>query len=132
VKLSDPVIELKGVGEELAKKLAALGIRTIDDLIGNFPRRYDDYSNVMPVKNLRPGQVTIKAKIKSVTGRYVRRGIHITEAIASDETASVRLVWFNQPYRAGATKQGQDYFVKLLSKPATTLKKGWRSKKYSS
>jgi ATP-dependent DNA helicase RecG len=111
VKLSDPVIELKGVGEELAKKLAALGIRTIDDLIGNFPRRYDDYSNIMPVKNLRPGQVTIKAKIKSVTGRYVRRGIHITEAIASDETASVRLVWFNQPYRAGAIKQGQNYFV---------------------
>jgi ATP-dependent DNA helicase RecG len=104
-------MELKGVGEELSSKLAVLGVRTVDDLIENFPRRYEDYSKVMSVKNLHPGQVTIKAKINSVTGRYVRKGIHITEAIASDDTASVRLVWFNQPYRAGAIKQGQEYFV---------------------
>jgi ATP-dependent DNA helicase RecG len=111
VQLSDPVTGLKGVGPELANKLAVLGIRSIDDLISNFPRRYQDYSNIMPVKNLRPGQVTIKARINSVTGRYVRKGIHITEAIASDDTASVRLVWFNQPYRSGAIKQNLEYFI---------------------
>ncbi|HET7529155.1 MAG TPA: ATP-dependent DNA helicase RecG [Candidatus Saccharimonadales bacterium] len=111
MELSDPITELKGVGEELARKLAALGIRTINDLIEDFPRRYEDYSNVSSVKELRPGAVTIKAKISSVNGRYVRRGMHITEAIASDDTASVRLVWFNQPYRAGAIKPGQDYFI---------------------
>jgi ATP-dependent DNA helicase RecG len=107
VVLSDKVIELKGVGDELAKKLAQLGIYTIGDLIENFPRRYEDYSHIMKIKSLRPGPVTIKAKISSVAGRYVRRGIHITEAIASDDTASVRLVWFNQPYRAGAIKHGR-------------------------
>jgi len=111
VNLSDPITELKGVGDELARKLAILRIRTIDDLIEDFPRRYEDYSTITPVKSLRPGQVTIKAKISSVNGRYVRRGMHITEAIASDDTASVRLVWFNQPYRAGAIKAGQDYFI---------------------
>jgi ATP-dependent DNA helicase RecG len=95
----------------LASKLSILGIRTIDDLIGHFPRRYDDYSKITPVKNLRPGPVTIKVKISSVTGRYVRKGIHITEAIASDDSASIRLVWFNQPYRAGAIKHGQDYYA---------------------
>jgi ATP-dependent DNA helicase RecG len=99
------------VGEELAKKLAALGIETIDDLIEHFPRRYEDFSDVIKVKSLRPGQVTIEVKITSVAGRYVRKGIHITEAIASDDTASVRLVWFNQPYRAGAIKHGQEYYV---------------------
>ena len=111
MNLSDPITELKGVGDELARKLAILRIRTIDDLIEDFPRRYEDYSTITPVKSLRPGQVTIKAKISSVNGRYVRRGMHITEAIASDDTASVRLVWFNQPYRAGAIKAGQDYFI---------------------
>lgn len=111
MKLSDPVGDLKGVGDELAKKLAVLGVRTIDDLIENYPRRYEDYSNITPVKSLRPGPVTIKGKITSVAGRYVRKGIHITEAIASDGTASVRLVWFNQPYRSAAIKQGQEYFM---------------------
>lgn len=111
MNLSDPITELKGVGDELARKLAILGVRTIDDLIEDFPRRYEDYSNVSEIKSLRPGPVTIKAKISSAVGRYVRRGMHITEAIASDDSASVRLVWFNQPYRAGAIKAGQDYFV---------------------
>ncbi|MBX4188711.1 ATP-dependent DNA helicase RecG [Candidatus Saccharibacteria bacterium] len=111
MNLSDPITELKGVGDELAKKLAILRIQTIDDLIEDFPRRYEDYSTITPVKSLKPGPVTIKVKIRSVVGRYVRRGMHITEAIASDETASVRLVWFNQPYRAGAIKSGLDYFI---------------------
>ena len=109
--LNDSVTELKGVGDELAKKLAILGIKTINDLIEYYPRRYEDYSLVMTVADMRPGVVTLQATITSATGRYVRRGMHITEAIASDESGSVRLVWFNQPYRAAAIKPGQQYFV---------------------
>jgi len=111
VKLSDPITELKGIGEELAKKLAVLGVKTISDLIENYPRRYEDFSNVVPLNKIRPGIVTIEARIGQVTGRYVRRGMHITEALASDDTGSVRLVWFNQPYRAGAIKHGQGYYI---------------------
>jgi ATP-dependent DNA helicase RecG len=111
VQLNEDVTTLKGVGAELAKKLAVLGIKTIDELIEYFPRRYEDYSDVLDIKSLHPGPVTIKATISSVSGRYVRKGIHITEAIASDATASVRLVWFNQPYRATAIKQGRPYYI---------------------
>lgn len=99
------------MGEELAKKLAVLGVKTIGDLVENYPRRYEDYSNVIPLNQIRPGTTTIEAKIGQVTGRYVRRGMHITEALASDDTGSVRLVWFNQPYRGGAIKHGQGYFI---------------------
>jgi ATP-dependent DNA helicase RecG len=111
VKLDSPITELKGVGDELASKLAILGVRTVGDLIDNYPRRYDDYSNFLPSNQLKPGPVTIQAKIGQVKGRYVRRGMHITEAVASDESGSVRLIWFNQPYRAGAIKHGADYFI---------------------
>jgi len=111
VKLDSQITELKGVGEELASKLAILGVRTVGDLIDNYPRRYDDYSSFLPTNQLKPGPVTIQAKIGQVKGRYVRRGMHITEAVASDESGSVRLIWFNQPYRAGAIKHGADYFI---------------------
>lgn len=111
MQLSSPITELKGVGEELAKKLAILGVKTIGGLIEDYPRRYEDYSNVAVLEKIRPGAVTIEAKISQVTGRYVRRAMHITEAIASDKTGSIRLVWFNQPYRAAAIKHGQDYFI---------------------
>ena len=109
--LASPINELKGVGDELAKKLAILGVKTIGDLIENYPRRYEDYSSVIPLNKIRPGIVTLEAKIGQVTGRYVRRGMHITEALASDDTGSVRLVWFNQPYRGGSIKHGQPYFI---------------------
>ncbi len=109
--LERPVTEVKGVGEQVAKKLAVLGIRTANDLIYHFPRRYDDYSHVLPINRTKPGPVTIQAVIKQAAGRYVRRGLHITEAVASDETGSVRLVWFNQPYRAEALKPEQAYFI---------------------
>jgi ATP-dependent DNA helicase RecG len=111
VELNSPVTELKGVGDELAKKLAILGIYTLNDLIEHYPRRYEDYSNVSKIKDLKPGSVTIEAEIKQVSGRYVRRGMHITEAIASDGGASVRLVWFNQPYRADAIRSGTKYYI---------------------
>lgn len=111
MELTAQVTKLKGVGEELAKKLAILGIHTIDDLVEYYPRRYEDYSSIIKIKDLRPGPITIEAQIKQVNGRYVRRGMHITEAIASDDTSSVRLVWFNQPYRAGAIKAGTKYYI---------------------
>ncbi len=111
MELDSPITDLKGVGDELAKKLAILGVTTIGDLIEDYPRRYEDYSNVVPIDKMRPGTTTIEARIGQVTGRYVRRGMHITEALASDDTGSVRLVWFNQPYRAGAIKHGQPYYI---------------------
>lgn len=109
--LHSPVTDIKGVGQELAKKFGVLGIRTVAELINYFPRRYDDYSDVLPIKQIKPGMVTIHAVIKQAAGRYVSRGLHITEAVASDESGSVRLVWFNQPYRAAALKTDQEYYI---------------------
>lgn len=109
--LSSPLTELKGVGEEQAKKFAVLGLKTIGGLVNYYPRRYEDYSEVTPISKLRPGAVTIEAVIKQAGGRYVRRGMHVTEAVASDDSGSTRLVWFNQPYRAAALKPGRTYFI---------------------
>ncbi|QQS19656.1 ATP-dependent DNA helicase RecG [Candidatus Saccharibacteria bacterium] len=111
MKLSDDVTFVKGVGEQVAKGLRQLGINTVFDLVDYLPHRYEDYSEVSSIRNLQPGAVTVKATLKQAGGRYVRRGMHVTEAIFSDETGSVRTVWFNQPYRAAALKAGQEYYV---------------------
>ncbi|MES2970854.1 MAG: ATP-dependent DNA helicase RecG [Patescibacteria group bacterium] len=109
--LHSPLTNVKGVGVELAKKFSILGIKTIGQLIDYYPRRYDDYSQVQLINQIRPGNVTIKAFIKQSSGRYARRGLHITEAAASDDTGSVRLIWFNQPYRAASIKSDQEYYI---------------------
>ncbi len=110
MELSSSATAVKGVGDELAKKLAVLGVKTVAQLIDYLPRRYEDYSQVMAIRDARPGPVTIKAVVKQASGRYVRRGMHLTEAVVSDETGSMRLVWFNQPYRASGLKSGAEYY----------------------
>jgi ATP-dependent DNA helicase RecG len=111
MKVSDPVTVLKGVGPEVAKKLEAYGIHTVGELVDFYPRKYEDFSEVTPIAQLQPGQVTVEATIERAQGRYVRRGMHITEAIATDGQESVRLVWFNQPYREASLKRGEKYFI---------------------
>lgn len=99
------------MGPALEKKLELIGLCTVYDLIEYFPRSYQDFSAVLPINRLKPGNVTIEAKITSIKGRYVRRGMHVTEAIAQDDTGNVRLVWFNQPYRADQTKADAPYYI---------------------
>ncbi|HSH18598.1 MAG TPA: ATP-dependent DNA helicase RecG [Candidatus Saccharimonadales bacterium] len=105
------ITELKGIGPAVAAKFAVLGIRTVADLIDYYPRRYEDYSVVTPISEVKPGAVSIKAAISQIKGRYVRRGMHITEAVASDASGSLRIVWFNQPYRQTALKADQEYYI---------------------
>lgn len=105
------ITELKGVGEELAKQFAKIQVSTVGDLLHYYPRGYQDYSEVLPIGKISPGHVTIQATIKQAKGHYIRGGLHITEAVASDKTGSVRLVWFNQPYRAGALKTDVEYYI---------------------
>lgn len=109
--LNTALTELKGVGPALAAKFTVLGLQTVGDLAAYWPRRYDDYSNVTPMAELKPGPVTVSGTITNIKGRYVRRGMHITEAEAHDATGSVRIVWFNQPYRANSIKAGQQYYI---------------------
>ena len=109
--LNDSVSVVKGVGDEVSRKFGILGIHSLLELIEHYPRRYEDYSAVVPISATRPGPVTVRARIKQSTGRYVRRGMHITEAVVSDDTGSMRLIWFNQPYRSDSLKVGQEYYI---------------------
>lgn len=111
MKLDDSIVAVKGIGEVLAKAFTKLGVKSVRDLLEYLPYRYEDYSEISLIKDIRPGAVSIKAKLLQANGRYARRGLHITEAIFQDESDSVRAVWFNQPYRAKALKTGEEYFV---------------------
>lgn len=111
MEFSDSVTKLTGVGKLIEDQLSKIGIITIGDLVDYLPRRYKDFSKIIPIKNIKPGMVTIEAEIKQANGRYMRRSLHITEAVASDATGSVRLVWFNQPYRAQSIRPNTKYYI---------------------
>jgi ATP-dependent DNA helicase RecG len=90
---------LKGVGKTVAAKLERLSIYTIGDLLKHYPRRYDDFSNVIPIRMMRPGMVTFKGEVLNIASRRARgKRLTIQEAVITDGTGTVKAVWFNQPF----------------------------------
>lgn len=102
---------VKGVGPRLVELLSKLGLQTVGDILEYYPRRYEDYSSLQSIAAIKPGRVSIRATIKQAKGRYIHGGLHITEAVASDDSGSVRLTWFNQPYRAQSLKTENTYLI---------------------
>ena len=111
--LSAPLTVLQGVGPRHAATLESLGLRTLGDMLYYFPRRYEDYSQLKPIKSLWYGeQLTVIGTIQSVHTRPIRGGAStIVEAIISDGTGALRLSWFNQPWLANRLKEGQQISV---------------------
>lgn len=111
IKLEDPISSIKGVGLKTQQAINKLGIFTCQDLLFYLPRRYDDFSNITDINKIIPGNVTLKAKITNLTSRRSRSGLSITEGIATDQTGSVRLVWFNQIYRQASINPQEIYYI---------------------
>ncbi|MCA9350085.1 ATP-dependent DNA helicase RecG [Candidatus Saccharibacteria bacterium] len=112
MKITDSVELLEGVGPVRLKQLKGANIATIKDLIYFFPRKYDDYSNLTTVSLMTPGLVCLEVKFSQIKVARVKRGLHITNAIASDQTGSVRVVWFNQPYRSQSIDSAKTYLLR--------------------
>lgn len=109
--LDQSVQVLKGVGTSRAETLKKLGINTIEDIINYFPRTYEDRGIFRKICELKDGEtVAIKAILKSnVTENKIRNGMTIYKAVASDETDSIILTWFNQMYVKRALKALDEY-----------------------
>lgn len=107
----DNLDKISGVGEASIKKLEKLAIKNVQGLINHWPKRYVDFSNLNKIIDLSPGNVTIKVRITNPKTRYVRRGMNITEAFAYDDTSRVKILWFNQPYRAKSINSDTEYFL---------------------
>jgi ATP-dependent DNA helicase RecG len=105
------ITDVKGVGPAIAEKFAKLGVFTAGDLLAYFPRTYDDYSDVTPIADMMPGLVTLRVRFESISERRVKRGLHITQAVATDASGKVRVIWFNQPYRA-ANLTASEYMLR--------------------
>ena len=109
--LDDPIQSLKGVGEALSNRLEKIGIRTIGDLLEHFPLRYEDRARLLKINELNHGGfATFDATVEKGEVQRVR-GKSIARLWVRDETGSALLVWFNQPYRATAWKNGAKVVV---------------------
>ena len=101
------VDRLQGVGEQRRASLAQVEIHSVFDLLTHYPRRYIDRSHEAKLVDVDPGQqVMIVGDIEKVSSRRTRNRKSIVEASLSDETGSLKLVFFNQSWRSKQLDQG--------------------------
>lgn len=110
-ELSTNVRYIKGIGETRAKALEKLGITTLRDLIGYFPRTYEDRTLTRPIRDLTEGEnVCVRAMIAAdPTAHRIPGGRTIVRTRAVDETGTLDVVFFNQEYRKNSLHRGEIY-----------------------
>lgn len=100
---------LDGVGPVNAERLEKLGIYTLGDMLYHFPRRYDDYSQRVPIRQLKFGQVvTVIGTVKSKGRHGPPRGRQVFEIVVDDGSAALRAIWFNQPWMYKNFHEGEE------------------------
>lgn len=107
MRLDESVCSLPGVGEKKAKLLAKLGIETVGQLISNIPERHIDMRHIVTIDSLREGDiVTIEGRILT-SSRWVSSTIFKFDF--ADDTGTIGVYMFNQPYMVGRYKKSEKY-----------------------
>ncbi|MCM1335958.1 MAG: ATP-dependent DNA helicase RecG [Bacteroides sp.] len=111
MKPSDPLTELKGIGEKRAKLFEKLGVFTVGDLIRYYPRDYIDFTAPVPLGELTPeDEPTVFAGVVTKKLRpYIGRQYSIFKAVVSDATDSVLITFFNSEYAFARLVEGREY-----------------------
>jgi len=137
MNLSTPIEQIPGVGTQYQRRLKKLGIKTVQDLFFHFPHRYDDFSNLIKIAEVKEGgpafaeasagkPFCFQGEVLDIKNIYtLRKRMILTQATVSDGTGKLKVIWFNQPYLVNTFKKGD--YVYLAGKIA---KKG--SAKYLS
>lgn len=109
--LQTDVRYIKGIGEARAKALSKLGIGTLQDLIGYFPRRYEDRTMTRSIRELEIGEtVCVRAMIaQDPTANRISGGRTVVKARAVDDSGALDLTFFNQEYRKNSLHRGETY-----------------------
>lgn len=108
LNLETKIEEIPKIGAAYQKKLKKLGIMTVRDLLYHFPARYDDFSNIITISEIKGGfRACVRGRIIEIgTTKTFKKWMDITEATIEDETGAARALWFNQPYIEKSLKEG--------------------------
>jgi len=95
--------------------LRQLGIFSLRDLLEHYPFRYDDFSKVVSIVNLKMGEKhPVLGTIREAKGRKTARGGFLYEVTITDNSGILKAIWFNQRWLADTMTVGKT--VMLLGK----------------
>lgn len=102
---------IKGVGPNRAALLNKLGIFNLKDLITYFPREHEDRGNPQNISELVDGQDALICAfpLGRVNEVRIRKNLMICKLMVRDETGSMIITWYNQPYLKNIFKPNVRY-----------------------
>ena len=109
--LDDSIQFVKGIGPKKAKLLAKLHIRTLRDALETYPRDYEDRTVLTRIADI---DAEDKYAIRAVVGTEprvsrIRKGLTLVKCAIFDESGSLNVTYFNNPYAASLLRVGQEY-----------------------
>ncbi|MBD3427022.1 MAG: ATP-dependent DNA helicase RecG [Candidatus Omnitrophica bacterium] len=103
-----PVRYIKGVGPKKSESFRKLGVETVLDLFYYLPRRYEDRSRVVPVKDAVIGEsMAVAGRVLKTNFFRARTGTSIFEVVLGDDKNRLFAVWYNLPFMNKVFKKGQ-------------------------
>ena len=104
----DDLVGLKGIGKQRAAELAEIGIKTIKDLFGYFPYRYEDY-NLKDLTEAKHGdKVTVEGTIYSEPLlKKVSKNRTVLSIKVLVDNLMITAVWFNRAFLKEQLRNGR-------------------------
>ncbi|MDO5349175.1 MAG: ATP-dependent DNA helicase RecG [Lachnospiraceae bacterium] len=110
---TQPIEELKGIGEKTGKLFRKLGIETVSDLLQYYPRDYDAFEEPLPIGQLKENGVNAVAGVLAKPADLLRfNGLLMVSASLKDLTGSLQLAWYHMPYMRTNLKTGTPYIFR--------------------
>ncbi len=106
--LTTPLGAIKRLTEAQEKALQRLGLKNIEDILYYFPTRYGNIAGSSYIKDIIPGETyTLFGHISKLnTKKSFTTKAPMSEAVLTDMTGSIHLIWFHQAYIAKMLHDG--------------------------
>lgn len=111
VQLDTRIQFLKGVGETRAKTFGKQNIYSISDLLRNYPRAYEDWNSVTPIRDVAINENVCIRAIVAEAPKIVRinGGRILVKTAISDGTDYMHITFFNNKYVKDQLKEDEEY-----------------------
>ena len=112
-RLFQPITSLKYVAQKRAKLYAKLDITTPYDLLYHLPRHYMDYRTPISIAEAQNQTLAVLRVqiLQKLAPQFIRSGLTVFKAIATDDTAQITVVLYNNHFAMDALTIGSTYYL---------------------
>jgi len=106
---ASPLTRLPGVGKAAAERFDRLGISTAGEAVFLFPRRFNDFTDLRKISELRPASQpqTVVGTVFTIGEVRFGKRVRGTQAVITDGSGMLKAMWWNMPFVARALSEGQ-------------------------